>query len=108
MLFVSRKYRFFYVKIAKCGSTFLMDCFNKEEARMENIHYQIFAPKWLEKSGQASAMLLYPGYFVFAFVRNPFDRFLSFFLHGLRAVRVIKRGTFFSTSRSLTVRKEIF
>ena len=51
-------------------------------------------PKWLKKSGLASDLDLYPNHFVFTFVRNPFDRFLSFFLQGSRSLRVVKEDGF--------------
>ena len=51
-------------------------------------------PIWLGKSGKISLIDLYPNYFIFAFVRNPFDRFLSFFLHGSRSVRAVSGERF--------------
>ena len=47
-------------------------------------------PKWLKRSGTASDLDLYSNFLIFTFVRNPFDRFLSFFLQGSRAVRVTR------------------
>ena len=81
---ISHKHRFIYLSIHKCGSTTLKSYFQKEAAGFDIDLRGYPVPSWLEKSGQVSLISLYPDYFVFTFVRNPFDRFLSFFLHRTR------------------------
>ena len=91
---ISHKHRFIYIGIPKCGTTTLKNYFLKEAAALDiNLHKRS-VPIWLDKSGRVSLNSLYPDCFVFSFVRNPFDRFVSFFLHGFRVVRVIRKDWF--------------
>ena len=77
---ISHKHRFICILILKSGSTTLERYFQREAAGFKIDLRRCSVPSWLEKSGQVSLISLYPDYFVFAFVRNPFDRFLSFFM----------------------------
>ena len=85
---ISHKHRFIYLEIPKCGTRTLKRFFFKQAGGGG-----VFIPIWLEERG-CSLIALYPDYFVFAFVRNPFDRFLSFFLNGSRLVRAVRKERF--------------
>ena len=88
---ISHKHRFIYIPIPKSGSTTLKSYFQREARGFGMGFKEHSVPSWLEKSGRVSLGSLCSDYFVFSFVRNPFDRFLSFFLHGLRMVKVTRR-----------------
>ena len=94
MISISHKHRFIYIEITKCATTTLQNHFKKMAASYRKEPDIMRIPKWLKKSGLASDLDLYPNHFVFTFVRNPFDRFLSFFLQGSRALRVVKEDGF--------------
>ena len=86
---ISYKHRFIYLQIPKCGTRTLKRFFFKQTGAGD-----VFIPEWLERSGKISLIALYPDCFVFTFVRNPFDRFLSFFLNGSRLVRAVREERF--------------
>ena len=126
---ISHQYRFIYIPIPKSGSTTLRFHAQKKAAGQdimflfstlqEQANFKkgialanseigigifkteiVFAvPQWVEKSGRLSLTALYPHYFVWTFVRNPFDRFLSFFFHGSKVMRVCKNGLFCGAPR---------
>ena len=110
---ISHQYRFIYIPIPKTGSTTFKNYVQNKAAGKDIIppflklqaqanfkkgfvfHQlrMVFAvPQWVEKSGWLSLTALYPNYFVWTFIRNPFDRFLSFFFHGSKVMRVCKKG----------------
>ena len=96
---ISHKHRLVYLRIHKCGSTTLVNYLRTKGAGMDRAAINLGlkgppVPRWIEKSGRISLIALYPDYFVFSFVRNPFDRFLSLFLHRTRITMVaIKNQT---------------
>ena len=90
MITISHKHRFIYIEITKCATTTLWNHFVKTAFSYRKQPEIVGVPKWLKRSGIASDLDLYSNYLVFTFVRNPFDRFLSFFLQGSRAVRVAR------------------
>ena len=94
---ISYKYRFIYIRIAKCATSTLKSYFRRAASAVE-IRSTFPIPIWLGKSGKISLSALYPNYFIFAFVRNPFDRFVSFFLHGSRSVRAVRGERFLHQS----------
>ena len=90
---ISHKHRFIYIGIPKSGSVTLRQYLRKEAAGVAvNYRYRIPILTSHGKKGKISLIAFYPDYFVFSFVRNPFDRFLSFFLHGARVVRVVRKN----------------
>ena len=91
---ISHKHRCIYIPIPKAGSTTLR-IWLRERANGMNIDLKPSVPVWLDKSGVVSLISLYPDYLVFSFIRNPFDRFLSFFHHGSRRMTVMKEGRVF-------------
>ena len=89
---ISHRHRCIYVKVPKCASTSVLDWFMTHGAGRPS-----FRPAWhggpMSKRlpGTAQAMNLYPDYFTFTFVRNPYERFVSLWLH-LRRVARERRG----------------
>ena len=83
---LSHKYKCIFIHIPKCGGTTVERYFAKlgipGAAR-----YSCWPIGALRKQNLAKAINLYPDYFTFTFVRNPFDRFISYYFHGLRAAR---------------------
>ena len=79
---ISHRYRCLYVKVPKCASTSVLEWFT---AHGQGRHS--FRPAWhggpLAKRipDVARAMNLYPDYFTFTFLRNPYERFVSLWLH---------------------------
>ena len=75
---ISHRYRCIYVKVPKCASTTVLHWF-LQHGRAE----RSMRPWWyggLESDrfeAVAHAMNLYPDYYTFSFVRNPYRRFLS-------------------------------
>ena len=74
-----------YVKMPKCASTAVLDWFLAHGAGRHS-----FRPSWYPGTmahriqSVARAMDLYPDYFTFTFVRNPYHRFLSTYRHATR------------------------
>ncbi len=82
---ISHKYRCIYVKVPKCGSSTVRDYFAAYHGAADIIN-----PHWCggllsKRMSRATRILnLYPEYFTFTFVRNPFQRFVSLYLHAAR------------------------
>ena len=90
---ISHRYRCIYVKVPKCASTSVFDWFT---AHGKGRHS--FRPAWhggpMSKRipGVAHAMNLYPDYFTFTFLRNPYERFVSLWLDLRRVARLRRPG----------------
>ncbi len=85
---ISHRHRCIYVKVPKCASTSVHDWFIAHGGGRRS-----FPPAW--RGGPTSrripavarAMNLHPDYFTFTFLRNPYERFVSLWLHLRRIAR---------------------
>ena len=88
---ISHRYKCMFFQVPKCASTTICDWLS-----MHGKAHRIVKPWWygglLCERGQAvtQVMNLYPDYFTFTFVRNPYERFVSLFLDATR--RYAARG----------------
>ena len=84
---ISHRHKCLYVKVPKCASTTALDWFSAHGGGWHS-----FKPWWYggllseRIQGVAQAMNLYPDYLTFTFVRNPYERFVSTWLHTRRIV----------------------
>ena len=89
---ISHRHRCIYVKVPKCASTAVRDWFLLHGAGRHS-----FRPSWYpgpmahRVARVAHALELWPGYFTFAFVRDPHDRFASLWRHAERLARMRAR-----------------
>ena len=89
---ISHRHRCIYVKVPKCASTSVLEWFAAHGGGRPS-----FRPAWHggpmagRLPGTARAMNLYPDYFTFTFLRNPYERFVSLWLD-LRRVARERRG----------------
>ena len=89
---ISHRHRCIFVKVPKCASTSVLEWFAAHGGGRPS-----FRPAWhggpmaQRLPGTAQAMNLYPDYFTFTFVRNPYERFVSLWLD-LRRVARERRG----------------
>ena len=89
---ISHRHRCLYVKVPKCASTSVLEWFAAHGGGRPS-----FRPAWhggpmaQRLPGTARAMNLYPDYFTFTFLRNPYERFVSLWLD-LRRVARERRG----------------
>ena len=85
---ISHRHRCIYVKVPKCASTSVHDWFMAHGGGRHS-----YRPAWhggptsRRIPAVAHAMNLYPDYFTFAFLRNPYERFVSLWLHLQRIAR---------------------
>lgn len=85
---ISHRHRCIYVKLPKCASTAVRDWFLAHGAGRHS-----FRPYWYPGPLSdrlelvARALELYPDYSAFTFVRNPYRRFVSVYLHASRLAR---------------------
>ena len=83
---ISHRYKCLYIKVPKCASTTVSDWFLRHGKGGRSKH----TPWWYNSfpfgriHGVTQAMNLYPDYVTFSFVRNPYDRFISIWLHACR------------------------
>ena len=78
---VSHKHKCIFIQIPKCAGT-TVEVYLRSHAKSQK------QTKMRERSEElARAINLYPEYFTFTFVRNPFDRFVSYYFYGLRERR---------------------
>ena len=91
---ISHRHRCIYVKVPKCASTSVLEWFAAHGGGRPS-----FRPAWhggamsQRLPGTARAMNLYPDYFTFTFVRNPWERFVSLWLDLDRVARERGGGT---------------
>ena len=89
---ISHRHRCIYVKVPKCASTSVLAWFAAHGGGRPS-----FRPAWHggpmagRLPGTARAMNLWPDYFTFTFLRNPYERFVSLWLD-LRRVARERRG----------------
>ena len=90
---ISHRHRCIYVKVPKCASTSVLDWFTAHGGGRPS-----FRPAWhggamsRRLPGTAQAMNLYPDYFTFTFLRDPYERFVSLWLDLRRVARLRRRG----------------
>ena len=83
---ICHKYRCIYVRIAKTGSTSISHYFIKYlGGRHEE---KLWTLPLMQGRGLTQIINLFPTYFIFTFVRNPFDRFVSTWSHKFDLERV--------------------
>lgn len=85
---ISHRHRCIFVKVPKCASTSVLAWFLAHGGGRHS-----FRPAWhggpmaQRIPGTAHAMNLYPDYFTFTFMRNPYERFVSLWLDLRRVAR---------------------
>ena len=80
---ISHKHKFIFIHIPKCGGT-SVESFLKKNAEALGYEKEDGLEYTMRKEGLAKVINLYPQYFTFTFVRNPFDRFVSIWKHSER------------------------
>ena len=84
---ISHRHKCLYVKVPKCASATIVDWFLRHGGGWPS-----FKPWWYGDllperiSAVTQVMNLYPDYATFTFVRNPYERFVSIWLHASRQV----------------------
>ena len=101
---ISHKHKLIFIHIPKCAGT-SMEAFLKDNAealgpeKEEGLKYAI------RKTGLAKTINSYSDYFLFAFIRNPFDRFVSIWKHSIREYSSDKSSYFYREERDLTLKE---
>lgn len=89
MAVISHRHRCIFVKVPKCASTAVRDWFIAHGAGRHSFRpYWYFGTLADRLQWLARALEMYPGYLTFAFVRNPYRRFLSVYRHANRIAAV--------------------
>lgn len=76
-LIISRKYKFIYFEVPKCGTRTVLSAFNcatKYGVNNSNFDYKCKRIRWEKYKNR------WDKYFKFTFVRNPFDRIVSCYI----------------------------
>ena len=82
---ISHRYRCIYVKVPKCASDSLRDWLLAHGRGRPTHHHGGWRGTLPERMpGVARALELWPGYRSFTFMRNPYRRFVSAYLHAVR------------------------
>ena len=90
---ISHRHRCLYVKVPKCASNSLRDWFFDHARGRPTHHHARYRGTLPERiPGVARALELWPGYRSFTFMRNPYRRFVSGYLHAARAAEGTVRG----------------
>lgn len=80
---ISHTHRCIFIHVPKCGGT-SMEAYLHEHAAATGADPEIGVGRRIRREFLAETLNRHPDHFVFAFVRNPFDRIVSTWLHGLR------------------------
>ena len=82
---ISHRHRCIYIKVPKCASTSVQEWFIAHgKGRPSFPRYWYPGPLPHRIQWTARALELYPGYFTFTFLRDPYRRFLSLYRHANR------------------------
>ncbi|MFO7031943.1 hypothetical protein B9T07_18710 [Limnospira fusiformis CCALA 023] len=83
---ISHEKKCIFIHIPKCAGTSMMEFLRKNAGALGYVK-QPGLPYTMRTEGLAKVINLYPDYFVFTFIRNPFDRFVSLWKHSEREAR---------------------
>ena len=90
---ISHLYRCIYVKVPKCASDSLAEWLRVHARGRPTHHHAGYCGTLQERiPSVARALELWPGYASFTFMRNPYRRFVSGYLHAGRRMRQKLRG----------------
>ena len=82
---ISHRHRCIYIKVPKCASSTLRDWFLDHAGGRHSFRPWWYGPPLPERiQAVTRVMNLYPDYATFAFVRDPYERFVSLYLHAAR------------------------
>ena len=79
---ISRKHKCIFIHIPKCAGT-AVEKYLMRHAESPSCYESTWSMDILRGKALARVINLYPEYFTFTFVRNPFDRFVSYYLFEL-------------------------
>lgn len=80
---ISHAHKCIFIHVPKCGGTSI-EAYLREHAAALGHLPEPGLDLTLRREGLAEVLNRHPDYFVFSFVRHPFDRLVSTWLHGLR------------------------
>lgn len=80
---ISHAHRCIFIHVPKCGGTSI-EAHLREHADATGAEPEPGIGRPMRRERLAEALNRHPNYFVFAFVRHPYDRIVSTWLHGLR------------------------
>ncbi|MYB20529.1 MAG: sulfotransferase family protein [Holophagales bacterium] len=82
---ISHRHRCIYVKVPKCASTAILEWFTGRGGGWHSYRPDWYGGLLAERARDLARLInLYPDYFTFSFVRNPYARFVSLWRHARR------------------------
>lgn len=92
---ISHRYRCIYTQVPKCASTSIKHYLSKYCRASHTVNPYWYGKELLSKRAERLTQVinLYPDYFTFSFVRNPFQRIVSLYLHTCRRHEILFRAS---------------
>ncbi|MEO0375176.1 MAG: sulfotransferase family 2 domain-containing protein [Cyanobacteria bacterium P01_A01_bin.17] len=103
-MMISHKYKVIFIHVPKCAGT-SMEVFLKDYADAAPTNAEEGLEHFFKRHALVAVLNAYPDYFIFTFVRNPYERFVSAWKHSIRAHSTDESSYFYRQEKNLSLKE---